>query len=199
MNNGAPHNGGEMWAQTLWDLRTRGRPRRRAGADHRRHAAVALDDPSMLDMRDAILQQALAMRTAPGAPDDHFAEVWEVFRARGMGFDATTDRPADTAPDRGLQRAVERALRPASRRARPLPGRRQRRHFEPGERIQVSAPVYSAGLTDLPGVTGTLTLPDGDDRGRHRGLAAAGQGAHGRQRRPARGADARRLRRRTCR
>ena len=53
--------------ETLWDIRTRVRPRRRARAGHRRDAPVAVDNPSMLDMRDAILQQAVAMRSAPGA------------------------------------------------------------------------------------------------------------------------------------
>ena len=96
-NVGGPHNGGEVWAETLWDLR------RAVG----REAALALitggmrltvDNPSMIDARDAIIQQALAMRSAPDAPNDYFPEVWEVFRARGMGFDATTNGPADTAP-----------------------------------------------------------------------------------------------------
>ena len=76
-----------MWAETLWDLRTA------VGRD----AALKLiaggmrltpDDPSMLDARDAILRQALAMRSAPGAVDDYSARPGRVFQARGMGFDA---------------------------------------------------------------------------------------------------------------
>ena len=157
-NVGGPHNGGEVWAETLWDLR------RTVGRD----AALALitggmrltrDNPSMLDARDAILQQALAMRSAPGAPDDYFAEVWEVFRARGMGFDATTTGPADTAPVENFSAPWNALYVQAPVLSDPYPGGDNDGRFEAGERIEVSAPVYSAGLTDLPGVTGTLTSP----------------------------------------
>ena len=88
-NVAGPHNGGEVWAETLWDIRTA------VGHD----AALALitggmrltpDNPSMLDARDAILQQALAMRSASGAADDYYARLWAIFQRRGMGFDATT-------------------------------------------------------------------------------------------------------------
>jgi len=96
-DNTSPHNGGEVWAETLWDLRNA------VGRD----AALKLiaggmrlspDDPSMLDARDAILRQALAMRSAPSAPDDYFATAWAVFQARGMGFDASTTGAASTTP-----------------------------------------------------------------------------------------------------
>ena len=96
----------------------------------------------MLDTRDAILQQAVAMRTAPGAPDDYFAEVWEIFRARGMGFDATTTGAADTAPVESFDAPRDRALR--SRRpalSDPYPGGDNDGRFEAGERFEVSAPV----------------------------------------------------------
>ena len=183
---GGPHNGGEVWAETLWDLRTA------VGRD----AALKLiaggmrltpDDPSMLDARDAILRQAIAMRSAPGAPDDYFAEAWEVFQARGMGFDATTASAASTTPDRELHRAAQRALRRADdghatpTRAATTTARSSRASWSPSR--PRSAP---RGLTDMPGVTGSLTStdPGRDDRRRLRDLAAAGQRADGAQRDP---------------
>ncbi|RKQ93954.1 fungalysin/thermolysin propeptide [Solirubrobacter pauli] len=83
------HADGEIWAQTLWDLR------RNVGAvDARRLITRALvlspPEPSFLDMRNAILQAAEteALRSA----------IWQVFAARGMGFYASTVDGNDTAP-----------------------------------------------------------------------------------------------------
>ncbi len=86
-----PHYDGEIWSETMWDLRAA------LGAP----AAVALaarafrdvpEQPSFLDMRDAIL------RADPGDA----ATIWRVFAARGMGCDATTDGSDDTAPHAGF-------------------------------------------------------------------------------------------------
>jgi subtilisin-like proprotein convertase family protein len=159
MNNaGGPHNGGELWAQTLWDLR------RAVGHD----AAMALvtggmrltrDDPTMIDARDGIILQALAMRSAAGAADDYFDEVWETFRARGMGFDATTTGPADAAPVENFNEPWNALYVREPIVSDPYPSGDNDGHMEAGETLHISAPVYSAGLTDLPGVTGTLTSP----------------------------------------
>ena len=107
-----PHNGGEVWAETLWDLRTA------VGRD----AALALiaggmrltpDNPSMLDARDAILRQALAMRSAPGAPDDYFGDGLERLPGARHGLRRQHgERGLDDA-DRELRGAPQRALRPS--------------------------------------------------------------------------------------
>ena len=86
------HADGEIWAQTLWDLR------RAIGSSKARSLVTrAMEfspaDPSYLDMRDAIL---LADRVV-----DHGhaqAKIWQVFAARGMGFQASTDGATDTSP-----------------------------------------------------------------------------------------------------
>ena len=73
------HADGEIWAQTLWDLRARGRHRRSArAAGHRRHAAVAAraDVPGHA-------QRDPARR--PGAGRRNRTQIWAVFAARGMG------------------------------------------------------------------------------------------------------------------
>ncbi len=82
------HADGEIWAQTLWDLRTA------LGAGAARQVVLAAlplapAEPSFLDMRNAILQAADA-----GQRD----AVWEVFRNRGMGFYASTSGSSDIRP-----------------------------------------------------------------------------------------------------
>ena len=153
---GGPHNGGEVWAETLWDIRT--------AVGH--EAALALitgglrltpDNPSMLDARDAILRQALAMRSASGAADDYYARLWAIFQRRGMGFDATTpnadsENPVESfAPPRHQISLRDPVL------SDPYPGGDNDGRTEPGERVEVSASVFSPGITDLTGVTGTLS------------------------------------------
>jgi subtilisin-like proprotein convertase family protein len=158
-DNTSPHNGGEVWAETLWDLRTA------VGRD----AALKLiaggmrltpDDPSMLDARDAILRQALAMRSAPGAADDYFARAWRVFMARGMGFDATTANAGSTTPTESYAEPRNVLYGQPLAVSDPYPGGDNDGRLEAGELVHVSAPFSSAGVTDLPGVTGTLTTTD---------------------------------------
>ncbi len=77
------HADGEIWAETLWDLR------RTVGATVARGlvtSALRLSpkQPSFLDMRNAILQ---ADTIAGGT---HRAQIWSVFAARGMGYSAST-------------------------------------------------------------------------------------------------------------
>ena len=86
------HNNGEIWSQTMWDLRT---------ALGRNNALKIITGgmrlspmaPSMLDMRNAILQSAAV--SSVDVPT-----VWSVFAARGMGENATT-------PNSGATTAVE--------------------------------------------------------------------------------------------
>jgi len=94
------HYDGEIWGETLWDLRTalvRRLGSEEAGSD----AAETLvtggmrltpPEPSFLDARDAILA---ADQAAGGALRD---VIWSVFAARGMGFYAAVEDSADVAP-----------------------------------------------------------------------------------------------------
>ena len=158
-NVGGPHNGGELWAATLWDLRNAvGRDAARALVAGGQRLTV--DNPSMLDARDAILQQAIAMRSAVGAPDDHYVQVWQVFRARGMGAGATTPNANSTTPTENYDEPVNVvSTRPPAVRD-PYPGGDNDGRAEAGEQVEIAAPLFAAGLTDLTGVTGTLTTPD---------------------------------------
>jgi subtilase family serine protease len=91
-----PHDNGEVWANTLWDLRERFRADGIGGSDqaaiHAVHQlyvdALKLSPPAptMLDMRDAILQ-ADAVRQPSGDPGGsvNHCRIWEVFATRGLG------------------------------------------------------------------------------------------------------------------
>ncbi|MCW2967652.1 MAG: hypothetical protein JWM71_1424, partial [Solirubrobacteraceae bacterium] len=86
------HADGEIWGETLWDLRTALDP---AKAEELITDAMRLSppQPSFLDMRNAIL----AADTADFSGNDR-ATIWAVFDARGMGFFASTTDSDDTAP-----------------------------------------------------------------------------------------------------
>jgi hypothetical protein len=94
------HGDGEIWVETLWDLRNEltadhGAPTgiARARSIVTRAMELAPADPSFLDMRNAILQADEA-----GLAGADEATIWQVFAERGMGFFASTIDSADTAP-----------------------------------------------------------------------------------------------------
>ena len=83
------HDNGEIWSQTLWDLRER------LGS----HDALAVVtgglrlspvNPSFLQERDSILQAAKALGIAR-------RPIWEVFANRGMGYSASTPSASATS------------------------------------------------------------------------------------------------------
>lgn len=161
-NNNSPHNGGEAWGQTLWDIRS--------------HPAIGRDDalalitggmrlspsnPSMLDMRDAILLQAVAMRSAPGAADDHFPRLWAIFAARGMGAGASTGNPDATTVTEAFDTPASGLRALGTVFTDPYPGGDNDGAVEPGEEIRVTQSLWGLGLTDQTGIQGTLSLPGG--------------------------------------
>ena len=85
------HGDGEIWAQTLWDLRSAIGPTnaRRLITQGMR---LSPPEPSFLDMRNAILQADAAEGGA------RRTQIWTVFARRGMGFFATTDDSDDVTP-----------------------------------------------------------------------------------------------------
>jgi extracellular elastinolytic metalloproteinase len=83
------HADGEIWAETLWDLRRRLRSAHADGLSRARALvtdamSLAPTPPDFLDMRDAILE-ADKVR---GFGDR--CRIWEVFAARGMGSNASS-------------------------------------------------------------------------------------------------------------
>jgi hypothetical protein len=86
------HADGEIWAETLWDLRT-ALGYRLTESLATRAMELSPADPSFLDMRNSIL---MADRVVAGGR--HQKDIWTVFAHRGMGFFAAAADGSDTAP-----------------------------------------------------------------------------------------------------
>jgi extracellular elastinolytic metalloproteinase len=86
------HADGEIWAQTLWDLRA-ALGFKPAESLVTRAMELSPADPSYLDMRNSIL---IADRVVAGGR--HQRGIWKVFANRGMGFFAAAVDGSDTAP-----------------------------------------------------------------------------------------------------
>src|SRR4029079_2220147 len=142
------HNDGEIWAQTLWDLRD---ALGSAEAESLVTRAMELSpaNPSFLDERNAILQADMA--TARGAHQD---AIWKVFAKRGMGYFAGSIDGDDTAP------VEDFSLPPAA--GTPtgfLTGRvRNIDTSEPAENVIVSFGGHASGF---PNDYAATTGPDG--------------------------------------
>jgi Zn-dependent metalloprotease len=86
------HSDGEIWAQTLWDLREK------VGVDVARKLVtrameLSPPEPSFLDMRNAIIQADLVAFGKANADD-----IWKVFAKRGMGYFASVTSASDSTP-----------------------------------------------------------------------------------------------------
>jgi subtilisin-like proprotein convertase family protein len=133
------HADGEIWAETLWDLRAA------IGADDARGlitSALRLSpkQPTFLDMRDAIL----AADTAAGGA--HHAAIWAVFAARGMGYSASVTSANATH----AQEAFD--VPPMADGGAPSAAALTLEQDTP-----VSIPVANPGTTPLTNVHATLT------------------------------------------
>lgn len=104
------HGAGEVLSQTLWDIRDQIGP-----AQTRRLVSTGLrlaaPDPSMLDLRDAILQADQVL--ADGAQR---RTLWELFADRGMGWYAGTTSGHDLHPVESFR------VRPVHEHRRPVSG-----------------------------------------------------------------------------
>lgn len=94
------HADGEIWTQTMWQLRQAliAKHGVTAGTDHFRRLAtngmrLVPDNPTFLDQRNGVLQATLAS-AFPGDVGD----VWDVFAERGMGYFASATDAGDVAP-----------------------------------------------------------------------------------------------------
>ena len=148
------HDNGEIWSQTLWDLRER------VGVFNAR--AIITDglrltpvDPTFLQARDAILQAALVRGVSQRA-------VWEVFAARGMGFSATT--PGSTVYSAVEAFDLPEGMAHVSTTVTDLGGALGDADgvFEPGETLQVVTRLRSQDAGAVTDVSGELTASNAD-------------------------------------
>ena len=138
------HADGEIWAQTLWDLRARLPGRARALITE--GMRMSPPEPSFLDMRNAILA------AEAGIPGNDRATVWDVFRRRGMGYFAHAEDGDDVTPRQDFS-------------APPAPGAPQGRttgtvtSADTGLPLGAVSVVFSgAEATALTGATGAYAL-----------------------------------------
>lgn len=144
------HDDGEIWSETLWDLRTAlGAPTARKLVTEAMRLSPA--EPTFLDERDAIL---LADETLDSGAD-HDA-IWQVFAARGMGYGARTASPNAT---RGIASFAPPALAEVASAdlTDPAPGGDGDGVPEPGELLSLSVPLANPGTGTLTNVHATLT------------------------------------------
>ena len=144
------HDNGEIWSQTLWDLRERigSNAAKAVVTGGLRLSPLA---PSFLQMRDAILQSAKVLGQ-PRRP------IWEVFAARGMGYSATT-------PGASVFSAVEAFDLPpvlaheSTVITDPIPLGDGDGILEPQETARVTTSLTNPVGDAVTGVTGELTSP----------------------------------------
>jgi len=86
------HASGEIWSQTLWDLRNK-LGHRITDALVTRAMTLSAENPDYIDMRNAILRADLV-----GFDGRFRGTIWRVFAHRGMGFFAGSIDAADTTP-----------------------------------------------------------------------------------------------------
>jgi len=144
------HDDGEIWSETLWDLRTAVGP---ATARELITNAMRISplNPSFLDERDAIL---LADQLADaGANHD---VIWQVFATRGMGYGARTTSPNATRATASFAtpHLVEQAATDYDDSGVFGDGDGI---AEPGELLRFSVLLANPGLVDLTHVHGALS------------------------------------------
>ncbi len=86
------HADGEIWGETLWDLRA-ALGSKLAESLVTRAMELSVANPSFLDMRNAIVQADAAVNGGAAR-----TKLWRVFAHRGMGFFAAAVDGDDTAP-----------------------------------------------------------------------------------------------------
>jgi subtilisin-like proprotein convertase family protein len=135
------HSDGEIWSETLWDLRQKlDDPTTLAlitGA-----LRLVPKQPSFLDMRDAILREALLQPGGAALQRD----VWTVFAARGMGYGAKVSSANATHATEAFDTPPAAAPGAPSVASLPLE-----------QDTALTIPISNPGTARLTGVHATLT------------------------------------------
>ena len=160
-NGPEPHADGEIWGQTLWSIRSalvaahgqqEGLSRARAYVTS--GLRLAPEDPTFLDMRNAIVQAAWTQHGS-----DDWESLWNVFATRGMGWWASTEGPDDTSPEPNFDPTEDTPTSPSSR------GTVTGRVLAEGGAPVAGATVAVAGHdSGIPGVTQLSSPTDANGR-----------------------------------
>jgi hypothetical protein len=149
------HEDGQIWAQTMWDVRrTLGASAAEALAT--RGMELSPPDPSFLDMRNAIIQADLVVNGGSNADT-----LWSLFAARGMGFFASSPNGADTAPIEDFSLPPDCATDPCGSVSGTITNKAT---GKPQKNVRVFFAGHSSGFaTDLADTTdknGTFSIAD---------------------------------------
>ena len=145
------HDDGEIWGETLWDLRRAllaetGAARALVTGGLR----LAPNNPSFLEARDAIIQADQAAYA--GA---HHALLWQLFAARGMGYSAATTSASATTTQEAFD-LPPLLVHDASAVTDPPPGGDGDDVAEPGETVRLSETLRNRNPFAVTGVSGVL-------------------------------------------
>ena len=145
------HADGEIWSETLWDLRKLiGAAATRGLVTEAMRLSPA--SPPFLDSRDAIL---LADQVAGGT---YHTQIWTVFAARGMGYGATVTSAESTRGQADFNTppaSIATASAPTV--TDPAPLGDADGNAESGETVLLRIPVRNTTAAQLTGVKATLT------------------------------------------
>jgi hypothetical protein len=92
------HAGGEVWTQTMWDIRERF-GHRIAAMLITRGMELSRNDPTMLDMRNAMIQADQVVYSG-----NHTDALWKIFARRGFGWYAGSLDSGDVQPAEDFHR-----------------------------------------------------------------------------------------------
>jgi extracellular elastinolytic metalloproteinase len=139
------HEDGQIWAQTMWDIRrTLGSSLALSLAT--RGMELSPPDPAFLDLRNAIIHADLV--ATGGANAD---ALWQLFAARGMGFFASSPDGADTTPIENFGLPVDCSVDPCGRISGTVTDKANGRNLN---NVRVFLAGHSTGFaTDLADMT----------------------------------------------
>ena len=145
------HDDGEIWAQTLWDLRDE------LGIEDARALVsggirLAPSSPGFLDMRDAILQSARAQELAT-------APIWEVFAGRGMGFGAADGGGSNATEASNDFTVPDPLMHAGSSFSDPAPLGDDDGYADAGETLRVRATLENTADDAIAGAAATMSSP----------------------------------------
>ncbi|UGS38528.1 M36 family metallopeptidase [Capillimicrobium parvum] len=143
------HDDGEIWAQTLWDLR---KALGSSVAEGLVTSGMRLspNNPSFLDARNGIIQ---ADQATGGT---HYQQIWQVFANRGMGFSAATASANATTATEAFD--VPALLKHESMTLTdPAPGGDGDGAAEPGETVRIVETVRNVNPFAVSNAAGVLS------------------------------------------
>lgn len=182
-----PHDNGEIWANTMWDVRERFRIDGVNGSEdtaiHAVHqlyvdgVTLSPPGPTMLDLRDAmLLADVVRSPSADPGGSENYCRLWTAFAGRGMGTDAQDTKdtgdnsvvadftlPSTCTGGSVLPTVAISASQPTATEAGPVAGalvvtRTGSSQPDLVVRYTVSGTAAAADYTTLPGM---VTIPAG--------------------------------------